>query len=111
MPKNGRELLAILKSGVQLVCSMRLHTLIYACRGAVPVVGLSLDPKIDAFMDALKYSRLVQVTDLDTDKLTAALSETAAGAAEMKPELEKEADAFRIEAERDVIGVLELISK
>ena len=111
VPGNGRELLAILKGGVQFVCSMRLHTLIYACRGAVPVVGLSLDPKIDAFMGALKHSRLIQVPELDAEKLTAAMTETVDSANDVKPELEREAEAFRAEAERDVIGVLKLLSE
>ena len=113
-PENGRELLSILSggdklSGASFVCSMRLHILIYACRAALPVVGLSLDPKIDAFTASLKHSGLVRIEDLDENELKDAMLNAAAYTDEMRADLAADSLRFRCEAERDIEAVFELL--
>lgn len=115
-PENSRELLALLKGGEQMggaefVCSMRLHTLIYACRAAVPVIGLSLDPKIDAFVGALKHSALLKITELDASGLTGAMAKMLENKATVKEELVRESESFKIAAEADVREVIALLSE
>ena len=113
-PKNGRELLSVLSGaegvpGARFVCSMRLHILIYACRAALPVVGLSLDPKIDAFTKSIKYSRLVPVKDLDGNILTEAMVSSAEYGDEVRDGLAEDSKHFETRAELDIDGVLALL--
>ncbi len=112
-PENGHELLAVLGGvdgcGARFVCSMRLHTLIYACRAAVPVIGLSLDPKIDAFTASIKHSKLLSIAELDGVALTDAMSDAACENETVKKELDAEADGFRKLALTDVASVIELL--
>ena len=113
-PKNGRELLSVLSGaegvpGARFVCSMRLHILIYACHAALPVVGLSLDPKIDAFTKSIKYSRLVPVKDLDGNILTEAMVSSAEYGDEVRDGLAEDSKHFETRAELDIDGVLALL--
>jgi len=52
-----------------LTVGMRLHTLIYATTLGVPVIALSYDPKVTAFMQSLHQSLCVDVENLDSDTL------------------------------------------
>ena len=45
---------------------MRLHCLIYAAVTATPVIGISYDPKIDAFL-----KRIDQLSDISANTITA----------------------------------------
>jgi polysaccharide pyruvyl transferase CsaB len=59
------ELIGIL-GACDLILGMRLHSLIFGVKGAVPVVGLSYDPKVDHFMRVIGSSDYV--LDLTTIK-------------------------------------------
>lgn len=56
-------------SNFRIAIGMRLHMLIYAASCAVPIVGISYDPKISGFMEYAKQDRYVSAESLDTDKL------------------------------------------
>lgn len=49
---------------LDLILAMRLHSLIYAATQAVPMIGLSYDPKVSGFLDSID-----QKTSFDTDHL------------------------------------------
>lgn len=113
-PANGRELLSLLRGtddlcGAEFVCAMRLHILIYACSAAVPVIGLSLDPKIDAFMDALIYSGLISVPELTEEKLTCTMKEMLCNRETHATELEAESVQFKSLAESEINAVYSLL--
>lgn len=46
------EMLAII-ANLDLLIGMRLHSLIFAAQNAVPMLGLSYDPKVAAFMKSI----------------------------------------------------------
>ncbi|MCL2593244.1 MAG: polysaccharide pyruvyl transferase CsaB [Defluviitaleaceae bacterium] len=56
-------------SKTQLVISMRLHTLIYAVSGDVPIVGLVYDPKVKNFIEYLNEKYYVNTTDFNENKV------------------------------------------
>lgn len=51
-PCTPRELMAVLGEG-RLCLAMRLHTLIFSARMAVPVLGLVYDPKVASYLKEL----------------------------------------------------------
>ncbi len=113
-PENGEELLSILKgcdgiSGASLVCAMRLHILIYACSAAVPVIGLSIDPKIDALGKSIKHMGLFRLEDLDSDVFTPKITELIDNRDEIVDELTSQAKVLRKKASDDVLAVFELL--
>ncbi|MFA5535728.1 MAG: polysaccharide pyruvyl transferase CsaB [Bacillota bacterium] len=56
-------------SGLQLLIGMRLHSLIMASVMEIPVVGISYDPKVDAFMKLLGQPLAGRVETLDGELL------------------------------------------
>lgn len=113
-PESGRELLSILRGsdemhGAEFVCAMRLHILIYACGAAVPMIGLSLDPKIDAFMDAVIPENLIKIPSLTTDLLRDTMSRAVDNHDLISSELKVMSDGFKELATSDINSVLELL--
>ncbi|MBE7021958.1 MAG: polysaccharide pyruvyl transferase CsaB [Ruminococcaceae bacterium] len=53
--------------------AMRLHSLIYAAAVTVPTVGLSYDPKVDAFMHYIGAGEAVSLENFSAQQLKAAL--------------------------------------
>jgi len=53
----------------KVLLAMRLHSLIYAAAVGVPTVGLSYDPKVDAFMQYIGVGETVSVTGFSPDDL------------------------------------------
>lgn len=54
---------------------MRLHMLIFAARMGVPMVGISYDPKIDAFLEYLGEGKSLDVRTITAGELYSAASE------------------------------------
>lgn len=52
-----------------IAIGMRLHSLIYAASCAVPIVGISYDPKVSGFMEYSKQEKFVYAENLDEEKL------------------------------------------
>jgi polysaccharide pyruvyl transferase CsaB len=61
---TAQELLALITS-CDLVVGMRLHALAFAALGAVPLVGISYDPKVDGLLEELGLARASSVERLD----------------------------------------------
>ena len=65
------EMMAVL-GRAKLCLAMRLHTLIFAARMAVPTVGLVYDPKVESFLEELGLPSAGHVERFDADKAVAA---------------------------------------
>jgi len=63
-----------------LVMSMRLHLLIFAASRAVPLAGISYDPKVAAFLDYISQENCLDYTALTDAAQLYALIDAAAGA-------------------------------
>ena len=66
-PATPRELMGVL--GMAKLClAMRLHTLIFAARMAVPAVGLVYDPKVSSYLEELDLPSAGQVDTFDSQE-------------------------------------------
>lgn len=62
---------------MHVVVSMRLHGLIFAASQGVPLVGVSYDPKVTAFLESIGEERCLPLVDLRPESLQRAVSEAA----------------------------------
>ena len=53
----------------EFALGMRLHTLIYAAKTAVPAIGLDYDPKVTALMNELGQEYIMNVENIDVETL------------------------------------------
>ena len=63
---TAEELMSVIAQS-ELTLSMRLHSLVFAARAAVPSIGFSYDPKLDAFLDILGEPNAGRVESIDVD--------------------------------------------
>ncbi len=56
-------------SRMRVVVSMRLHGLIFAASQGVPIVGVSYDPKVTAFLDSVGSENCIRLDALDAGEL------------------------------------------
>lgn len=62
------ELLGICQQ-LDVMIGMRLHSLIFAARQGVNIIGISYDPKIDAFLERLAKTAIGTTKDLEASKI------------------------------------------
>ena len=63
---------------MKTVVSMRLHGLIFAASQGVPLVGVSYDPKVTAFLASIGEERCLPLEELTAENLKAAVSAASA---------------------------------
>lgn len=63
-PDTAADLIG-LSAGAQFVLGMRLHSLIYAAAAGTPILGISYDPKIDAFCRVTHQTTCVPADHMD----------------------------------------------
>ncbi|MBO4880661.1 MAG: polysaccharide pyruvyl transferase CsaB, partial [Firmicutes bacterium] len=66
-------------SSMEVVCGMRLHSLIFASAGGSPIVGISYDVKVDSFIKDSGARRCIQLKDLTAEALMADIDDAVAG--------------------------------
>ena len=72
-PMDSSSEITALLSRMHILVSMRLHGLILASGRAVPLVGLSYDPKVDAFMKYMGLDNLMHLEDISAPALCSAV--------------------------------------
>ena len=73
-PLTPEELMGVIARG-KLCLAMRLHTLIFAARTGVPLVGLVYDPKVKSYLQELDMPSAGDVTRLDRRQVILHLDE------------------------------------
>ena len=104
------EMLGVL-SGLQLLIGMRLHSLIMASVMEIPVVGISYDPKVDAFMKLLGQPLGGRVETLDGELLMKEVWHVLLKRAEILESLKESLSGMRMEARDTARLVLEMMGK
>ncbi len=92
----------------QGVLAMRLHALIFAANRAVPVAGISYDPKVDALLASLDQPLVGRVDALDREQLRSALASMDSRSPGREHRLRRAAE-LRASAGRSAAVALELL--
>lgn len=113
-PSSGRELYTVLCgcgriNRFEFVCGMRLHILIYACCGAIPIVGLSLDPKINSFVRSMDESCLIMIPGMTSDALVGIFDSIMDERDKYSSRIARAVSPYRMEAEGDIDAAVEML--
>ena len=105
------ELCGLMKRA-ELVIGTRLHMLIFAASMAVPMLGITYDPKIDAFLDYIGESeRMLDISSLSDGELEAAADKLLSDAAAIRERLVLTAEELRKKASLDCDAVVRILSE
>lgn len=107
-PAHPAELLGALQPATLLV-GVRLHALILGALAGVPVLGLSYDPKVAAFLDALGRPPVAQLPRVEEQKLGQALLEAVKHRDEIVAAQNQCLTALRAAAEMNIRLVAETL--
>jgi len=105
---SPRDALGLLQRG-SFCLGMRLHTLILAARGAVPFMGVEIDPKIGAFCRAAGCPVLPDPTQGGSINLTLELERLMENRDQLELKLKEKLPLFRNLAEDNVDMVLSVL--
>lgn len=107
-PLRPREWVA-LAGWSDVVVGMRLHSLIFAAARAVPVLGISYDPKVDALLARLRSAPVATAASLDPERVREALLQALEDSEERRRDREARAEHLRSAAYRSVDRALALL--
>lgn len=73
-----------LVSAMDICVGMRLHSLIYAASGGVPLIGIAYDPKIKSFMKYIGHDMCIDMKSADAKSLCCAIDSCVENYSEIK---------------------------
>lgn len=108
---TAHELCALMKE-CEFVIGTRLHMLIFAAAMAVPMLGISYDPKINAFLEYVGQSeRMLDIRNLNKGELFSAADGLYTDAPTIREKLSATSEALRQKAMKDGDAVMKLFSE
>lgn len=105
-----KEMIAV-SAALDLCLGMRLHSLIYATCGNVPLIGLAYDPKIKSFMDYAGQKLCINAESMNTADIESMLDYCFEHYDEIKEELTKSYEFLKSKAELNGKLAVELYEK
>ncbi len=105
-----RELMAVLGQA-KLCLAMRLHTLIFAARMAVPTMGLVYDPKVDSYLQELELPAAGLVNRFDEEEAIRRADTLMASYDEVLARLQQKSANLAQAAQENERLLLELLEK
>jgi polysaccharide pyruvyl transferase WcaK-like protein len=107
---DGIDAIVQAVGGAELVVSMRFHALVFAACTGTPLVGISYNPKVDAFLRELGMEEaMCDVTDFDSKRFTGILSSVYGDREGISSRLEQRIAPLREAAVRNAQIVCELL--
>ena len=107
-PAQPAELLGALQSA-ELVVGVRLHALMLGALAGVPVIGLSYDPKVSAFLEALGRPSVAQLPHLDENAIGQALLDATKHRETIVAQQQQRLADLRARAEKNIDLVAEVL--
>ncbi len=107
---SAREVIGLAKK-MSFVLGMRLHMLIYASAAGVPAIGLSYDPKVDAFLEYASQMPALDASRLDCDEILSLTEKIFTERKGLCQRIEKRADELRALSELDAKSALTLSNR
>lgn len=104
------EILGLVENS-EFVLSMRLHTIIYAARAAVPCIGIVYDPKVKAMMDIINQDLYVKAEEADAAKLIRFGETTVNHKNEISKQIKEKAEEQVILAKQNLTYAVELLMR
>jgi polysaccharide pyruvyl transferase CsaB len=95
-------------SRMEIVLSMRLHGLIFASAQGAPLVGVSYDPKVTAFLDYIGQELYLEFDSLSKGQLEPLIDEAVKLGAQ-REKLREKADALRAVEGRNIEAARKLL--
>lgn len=94
-----------------LLIGMRYHSLVFAAMNGVPLVGLSYDPKNDAFLKLIGQRAAGSAAALDPGAVVEAARRALAGAEAMRSELRRRMAELEAASRKNAEAVAELLKR
>ncbi len=107
---SPRELMGVLGEA-KLCVAMRLHTLIFAARMAVPTLGLDYDPKVASYLEELGMPSAGRVTDFRREQAIAQADALMSDYTAVKARLQEKSAALTRAAGENERLLLELLER
>lgn len=82
------EMLSLI-CNLDLLIGMRLHSLIFAAMNSVPMLGISYDPKVEAFMKSIEQPYLKAGENINSQNIISSLEKILAAKTETRSFLDK----------------------
>ena len=93
----------------KFVVGMRLHTLIYAVKNAVPAIALDYDPKVASVMESAGQKFSMKVEQVNTEKLCSLADEIMEKRDEICEQLSEKSRQYNVLAEKNIDMAIELL--
>ncbi len=102
---TASELCGLIKRA-KFVVGTRLHMLIFAASMAVPMIGITYDPKIDAFLDYInRRENMLDIRTFKVGELTRAYEAIVGDEDEIRKQLNESVNMLRLKAYEDCDAV------
>ena len=108
-PLEPKEIMGVIAQS-RLCVAMRLHTLIFAARAAVPVVGLVYDPKVSSYLEELDMPSAGTVEQFDRDQAVTCVDQLMADYDGRRAALERRSSRLSEAAAKNEALLLELLN-
>lgn len=107
-PYTPHEIMGIIKC-MDFILSMRLHTLIFAARQRIPLIGFVYDPKIEYYLDKLKMPSGGKVNNFSMEKTLELVEDLISNRQKYVTILEKEAEILEDKAHNNEKYLMKLL--
>ena len=102
------EIMGVIKC-MDFILSMRLHTLIFAARQRIPLIGFVYDPKIEYYLEKLKMPSGGSVQDFDEQKTLHQIEDVIENRESYVKTLEREVDFLEQKAHSNETYLMKLL--
>lgn len=109
-PDTAADLIG-LSAGAQFVVGMRLHSLIYAVAAGTPILGISYDPKIDAFCRIVHQTTCVSADHISQEALRTHAAQLCSANDVIRRTMRETAHIMRERCREDATAAIQLLQK